>query len=78
MAGNVSEWVEDNFYFDYEGAPVDGSAWFYTWDDESDYRVRRGGSWTDGADSVRAASRFFESPVRGTVTLGFRLVRSAR
>lgn len=27
MMGNVWEWCEDVFHFDYEGAPSDGSAW---------------------------------------------------
>lgn len=27
MAGNVSEWVEDDFHYTYLGAPVDGTAW---------------------------------------------------
>jgi formylglycine-generating enzyme required for sulfatase activity len=27
MAGNVAEWVEDNWHDNYEGAPTDGSAW---------------------------------------------------
>ena len=52
MAGNVVEWVEDDFFNNYEGAPVDGAAWV----DSPRYavRVRRGGSWALGADSVRA------------------------
>ena len=27
MSGNVYEWCEDDFHDNYEGAPVDGSAW---------------------------------------------------
>jgi formylglycine-generating enzyme required for sulfatase activity len=27
MVGNVSQWVEDCYHDNYEGAPADGSAW---------------------------------------------------
>jgi formylglycine-generating enzyme required for sulfatase activity len=45
MAGNVQEWVEDNYHEDYEGAPTDGSAWYVDTDSDSlSTRVLRGGS----------------------------------
>ncbi len=42
MAGNVWQWVQDCWHEDYNGAPIDGSAW-KTGDCEK--RVVRGGSW---------------------------------
>ena len=43
MAGNVWEWVEDDWHNSYEGAPDDGSAWIGK--SRADDRVIRGGSW---------------------------------
>jgi formylglycine-generating enzyme required for sulfatase activity len=54
--GNVSEWTEDCYHDDYQGAPTDGSAWT-TACVESSFRVLRGGSWVDGPTSLRSANR---------------------
>ena len=43
--GNAWEWVEDCWHGNYEGAPVDGSAWVSGGDCEK--WVLRGGSWFD-------------------------------
>ncbi len=43
MAGNAWEWCMDNWHGNYNGAPVDGSAWG---GGDTSYRVLRGGSWT--------------------------------
>ena len=43
MSGNASEWVQDLWHKNYDGAPSDGSAWIS--DKTSEYRVVRGGSW---------------------------------
>ena len=73
MHGNVWEWVEDCWHENYEGAPSDGSAW--TSGGDSDYRVVRGGCWSDYPWNLRAAERLRISPsVRG-VHVGFRLVQ---
>ncbi len=42
MHGNVSEWVDDCWHDDYEGAPTDGSSWSSR---PCDKHVLRGGSW---------------------------------
>ena len=43
MHGNVWEFCQDVWHSDYDGAPVDGSAWVNG--GNSSYRVLRGGSW---------------------------------
>jgi formylglycine-generating enzyme required for sulfatase activity len=42
MSGNVSEWTQDCWNPDYEGAPENGSAWL---SGNCKERVLRGGSW---------------------------------
>lgn len=53
MSGNVWEWVEDSYHDNYNGAPIDGSAWL----GDSEKRVLRGGSWESGLHGVRSAKR---------------------
>ena len=71
--GNVSEWVQDQYYNSYDGAPTDGSAW------ESGsrlFRVGRGGSWNHLArKSFRSAERSFSVPGLGDRSFGFRLLQ---
>lgn len=43
MSGNVWEWVEDDYHFNYAGAPSDGSAWIAT--NRGFAHILRGGSW---------------------------------
>ena len=45
MLGNLSEWVEDCWHVDYNGAPDDGAAW--TLGGDCTERVIRGGHWID-------------------------------
>lgn len=72
LAGNVWEWVQDEYVNSYTGAPADGSAR----EDTGSTRVKRGGSWNDGAELARAAPRFFGHPGLGDANLGFRPARS--
>ncbi|HMR43210.1 MAG TPA: SUMF1/EgtB/PvdO family nonheme iron enzyme, partial [Saprospiraceae bacterium] len=44
MSGNVTEWCQDVWHDNYEGAPTDGSAWM-SGGRQGDY-VFRGGSWS--------------------------------
>ena len=74
MIGNVKEWVEDCWHFDYQGAPVDGSAWVSG--DNCEYRVVRGGSFISGPVKVRPAYRNGEDPNERYSTQGFRLART--
>lgn len=50
MVGNLNEFVEDCQHLSYEGAPADGSAWITGCD--KDYKIRRGGSYSDRSDST--------------------------
>jgi formylglycine-generating enzyme required for sulfatase activity len=73
--GNVWEWCEDSYHFNYYGAPADGSAWV----DQGDLgRVARGGGWGEyGAQFCRSAARGRDNPLYGYAIFGLRLVRSA-
>jgi sulfatase modifying factor 1 len=71
MLGNVWEWVEDSYHENYQGAPVDGSAW--QGDDKK--RVLRGGSWYDAPQFVRAAGRDKSAPTSRYDNIGFRIAR---
>lgn len=71
MSGNVREWVEDQWHDNYEGAPVDGSAWVDG--GEGAQRVRRGGSWLVNAQYCRVAYRYRYYPTFRYHYLGFRL-----
>jgi len=72
LFGNVFEWVEDCWYDDYSGAPVDGSARQYAGCRE---RELRGGSWFSSPQYLSASYRNrFEHDYRSS-SIGFRLVR---
>jgi len=75
MSGNVSEWVEDSYHDNYDGAPTDGSDWQH-----GDGRVIRGGSWGDDPDNIHTSTRAGngagnEQESRGS-NIGFRVARS--
>ena len=81
MHGNVFEWCLDDWHDNYEGAPVDGSAWMTENDNLSQVRGRsvlRGGSWVDIPNVCRSAYRFnlFRSAGRVDIVnlFGFRVV----
>ena len=77
MHGNVWEWVEDDWHFDYSGAPDDGRAWLD--EPRGTIRVMRGGSWSNDALVCRSADRCSSGPgIRDHYygCLGFRLARS--
>ena len=89
MAGNVWEWVEDDYHGSYDCdenptvlncdngglAPTDGSAWVD--DPRGDRRVRRGGSFNFLADDLRAAWRYPYQPSAFSMISGFRCAREA-
>ncbi|MBM4120409.1 MAG: formylglycine-generating enzyme family protein [Nitrospira sp.] len=74
MAGNVAEWVQDWFLFDYyaitpnrnPAGPRDGR-----------YRGVRGGSWKSKPMMLRAATRSGAPPDQRAATVGFRCAASA-
>jgi formylglycine-generating enzyme required for sulfatase activity len=72
MIGNLREWVADPWHSGYAGAPADGTARLGV---ESNARVVRGGSYSDGALYLRSAARGpLERGARDRFT-GFRVVR---
>ena len=75
MHGNVWEWCRDSWHRDYQGAPIDGSAW------RSDERTRvlRGGSWYSPAKLCRAASRALGRETNSVRSreIGFRVAMAA-
>lgn len=87
MAGNVWEWVQDEWHTNYTGAPSDGNGWCSGVCPEnasdsnynasnSTYRVLRGGYWYGSASSIRAANRAFNCPSYLNSNCGGRLARS--
>jgi formylglycine-generating enzyme required for sulfatase activity len=72
MHGNVWEWCQDNYHSNYEGAPIDGSAWLT--EDRNNFRVLRGGSWDYYPRACRSASRCDGIPDFRSNSVGFRLV----
>jgi formylglycine-generating enzyme required for sulfatase activity len=73
MHGNVSEWVQDCYQGNYNGAPVDGSAW--TTGNCND-RVLRGGSWGLVPLNLRSAFRDGSSTDNRFLDFGFRVGRT--
>jgi len=73
MHGNVWEWVQDVVHDNYEGAPLDGSAWESGGDGAR--RILRGGSWLYNPRYLRSALRNGFSSVLSNDIVGFRVVR---
>ena len=74
MHGNVSEWVEDCYHANYNGAPADGSAWTAGGDCSS--RILRGGGWDNSPVNLRSASRGRGTTFIQSNILGFRVART--
>jgi len=73
MHGNVWEWVQDVMHENYDGAPLDGSAWEAG--GERARRILRGGSWLYNPRYLRSALRNGFSAVMSNDIVGFRVVR---
>ncbi|MCR9053799.1 MAG: formylglycine-generating enzyme family protein [Phaeodactylibacter xiamenensis] len=73
MSGNVWERCADHWHENYEGAPVDGSAWITG--GEKHRRVVRGGSWDDYDGSCRPSLRYWYLTNNRNFNIGFRLAR---
>lgn len=74
MAGNVWEWVADDWHDSYDDAPVDGAAW--TEGAAGSRKVRRGGCWAADAASLGASFRGNGLRSYDDTFLGFRCCRS--
>jgi formylglycine-generating enzyme required for sulfatase activity len=73
MVGNVSQWVQDCYHPDYNGATSDGSAWT---SGDCLRRVVRGGSWDSGPLNLRLAGRGWRTFGFKDFNLGFRVGRT--
>ena len=76
MHGNVWEWCEDVWHDNYDGAPVDGSAWVEG--GKSNRRILRGGSWIYNPENCRSAYRVDHFPDFDLNHIGFRVVCAVR
>ncbi len=56
LHGNVWEWCLDHWHDDYHGAPIDGRPWLGQ--DDSEFRVLRGGAWNMTEWVCRSAFRY--------------------
>src|SRR5262245_5359468 len=72
MAGNVWQWVEDCYNEDYNGAPINGTAWTTG---ECEKRVVRGGSWYYYPEDPRSAYRYGDKKDDRNYNTGFRVAR---
>ena len=76
MLGNAWEWTADCWHENYQGAPMDGSAWGEENGGDCSRRVLRGGGWFGKPRDLRSASRGRDrANVAGNNT-GFRLARA--
>jgi formylglycine-generating enzyme required for sulfatase activity len=75
MQGNVSEWVMDYQYNNYDDAPTDGSARSKA---ISNDRMERGGSWRLDDKHLRSPQRSEVPPDYRWKDVGFRLVAVSR
>ncbi len=72
MAGNVGEWVEDWFGFDYYAIMPDRNP---PGTKEGRYKVVRGGSWKSRPNILRTATRNGATPETRSATIGFRCAK---
>jgi formylglycine-generating enzyme required for sulfatase activity len=77
MHGNIWEWCADHWHPNYQGAPIDGSAWTVGGDTGS--RILRGGFWGSLPRYCRSAVRYSDSIYfRSCIYInGFRICCSA-
>lgn len=76
MSGNVMEWVLDCYHNDYQGAPVDGSAWLI--DCDLNDRVLKGGHWRYGMSYLRSSYRYVHGVNISDNSIGFRVVKEIK
>ncbi len=81
MAGNVWEWVLDEWHGSYEDAPIDQRAWCSDQEcmiNQRSSRVRKGGGWYNygSAIDLRISDRSGYAPSFRYYYLGFRVVKN--
>ena len=74
LAGNVWEWLEDDWHPTYSGGPSDGTAWVDS--PRGTYRHRRGGGFASNGSDLGASTRYYERPADTRWDQGFRCCRS--
>jgi formylglycine-generating enzyme required for sulfatase activity len=72
--GNILEWCEDDWYDTYKDAPEDERAWLNENDDDSQYKLLRGGSFGSISENCRSADRYGNFPVNRVNDVGLRVV----
>ena len=75
MHGNVLEWCQDVYNDNYQGAPINGSAWLTGKDNNK--KLLRGGSWLNSAKNCRSADRDWIARTLSYAFVGFRVVAVA-
>ena len=79
LLGNVSEWVEDDYFSDYEGAPSDTSPRCDVGGcDAQGDKVHRGGGWRMWTPDVDNRARFSSFYLLKSAEVGFRIARYGR
>jgi len=73
MYGNVWEWTQDCWNPSYQGAPQTQAAWE---EGDCEYRVNRGGSWSNVSRMLRSAFRSRFAPTLTSTYFGLRVARS--
>jgi len=73
MSGNIAEWVQDWFGFDYYAYMPERNPQGPT---SGRYKSVRGGSWKSNAIMLRTATRGGSPPDQRSATIGFRCARS--
>ena len=66
----MQDWWHPGYYAISPSADPTGPA-------EGDYKVVRGGSWTQPPEELRATARAYHNPDKGAAHIGFRCARDA-
>lgn len=74
MHGNIREWCSDYWHDNYQGAPLDGSAWLIG--GNSLFRVLRGGCYLSRIEDCHSANRYKDLTGNKTYLTGFRVALS--
>ncbi len=72
MQGNVQEWTQDCWNFNYQGASLSGKA---STNGDCEKRILRGGSWADIPSMLRSSKRHWSTTNVKSSISGFRLVQ---